>query len=158
MDFLYIENLLYDLLKRHAVAECPQECIGYFEAIPEGAGNLRITDVVPCPNISRQPLDSGDISKKFVRRIKELTKKNEKQGFVYGMYHSHPATGFTALSEKDSYIGKMYRRFRHQIIIGVVGKRKKSVKMSFWVYDRKAKLWQEVEVLVKRRIDAQRKR
>lgn len=151
MDFLYIDKQLCDLLKRHAVAEAPRECIGYFEAKPEVAGNLRVTAIVPCKNISKLK-HTGDISKRDVKTIAELTKRNEKKGLVYGMYHSHPIEGSVDLSEKDAYIGKVYRRFRRQIILGVRGKSKQTVKVAFWFYAKP--VWQEVEVIVKRRKDA----
>lgn len=152
MDFVYIERRLWNVIRDHARHEAPNECIGFFEAKPEGAGNLRITAVWTCKNVSRQKKDSGMLSKVDERRIKQFEKIKGKEGYVYGVYHSHPATGTIYLSEKDSLIGKIYKRFRHQLIAGVYGKSKK-VRTAFWFYKR-PRPWQEVEIMIKRRNNA----
>jgi len=148
MDFVYIERKLWNEIRDHARKEDPNECIGFFEAQPSTSGNIRITAIFPCKNVAKNPKHSGQIHQSTALKIKRLAKKNEKNGFVYGMYHSHPSSETIHLSEQDSFVGKVYKRFRHQIVAAVCGK-KRSVRMAFWAYQKPH--WQEVEIMIKRR-------
>lgn len=146
MDFVYIDRVLWKTLGNHAKREFPHECIGYFEAEHVCPGSIRITQVFSGKNVApvKERRVAGLLDRKSERDLLRLDKKNPTK--IYGMYHSHPESGTIWLGEKDSFNGKIYKRFRHQMIIGVLAKGKKTRK-AFYFY--KKPLWSEVEIIVK---------
>ncbi len=142
---VFISTKLMKKLKAHALSVDPNECIGFFEINTKN--ELRITDITTCKNISKEPALSGHISPHYTNKIKKLFRRNEKLGIIYGMYHSHPLSGKTTLSAKDGFIGKIYKRFRNQIIMGINGKSKRTVSIAFWRYERPN--WIKIDMIIK---------
>ncbi len=145
MDFIHIDSQLWKALGDHARREYPYECIGYFEARPTQPGSLQVTKIFPCVSVIRGEArrESAQIAKKEDRNLISLMRKH--RDMVYGIYHSHP-TGPLQISEKDRYWGRRAKRYRHQIIIGVQHKGKRTQK-AFWHLESDA--WTRAEFLVK---------
>lgn len=146
MNFVYIDKRLWKILGDHAKHEFPHECIGYFEAINVLPGSIRLTSVVPCKSIIRGQARkiAAQLSKKDDRELGRLIRRNPDK--IYGVYHSHPESGMIYLGEKDSFNGKIYKRFRNQIIVGVTHQGAKT-KKAYWFWTKP--VWTEVQILVK---------
>lgn len=145
MNFVYIDSVLWKTFRDHAKQDFPHECIGFFEAEKVGPGSIRIIKVFPGRNAIKrkhQRTTSGLLDKKSTRELIKLDKKNKDK--IYGMYHSHPKTGTVDMKGKDSFLGKVYKRFKHQLIIGVYRKGKR-FRMAFWFYEKPK--WHEVEII-----------
>ncbi len=130
----------------HAKREFPYECIGYFEAEVVRPGSIKLTNVVPGRNVlnTKQKRLAALLSKPEERELLRLMRKNKDK--IYGMYHSHPESGMVYLGEKDSFIGKIYKRYRNQIIVGVTHQGTKT-KKAYWLWTKP--LWTELQIIVK---------
>jgi len=130
---LYTETEELGKLKTHAKAEQPNECIGLFTLSPyDEKGNWLLTDVITYKNVARKNKDEAAmISMAKVKAFNKKYRKFEPFGFRYGTYHSHPKFQKCQLSEKDEYIGKIYKQYRFQIIIT-------DSKIGFWEWKDKA--------------------
>lgn len=84
------------------------------------------------------------MTKRQDKEIEKLARKNKDK--IYGIYHSHPESGAVYLGEKDIFNGKIYKRFRNQIIVGV-SKSGTRTKKAYWLFEKPE--WKEVQILVK---------
>lgn len=146
MNFVYIDKGLWKVLGDHAKHEFPEECIGYFEAEHVLPGSIRITKVVPCKSIIRGQMRqvAAQLSKAQDREMVALARKNKDK--IYGVYHSHPQSGAIYLGEKDIFLGKIYKKFRNQIVVGV-SKTGSRTRKAYWLFEKPD--WKEVQILVK---------
>ncbi len=149
---VHIDRELWGKVKEHAIQSFPDECVGFF--IGFSLGDFRGTGIVgmyPCKNISKNKRTQSIVSRRQVKKlIKECEKLNKVvNGFFVGQYHSHPTTGSTIQSESDQAVGKRWKAYRFQIILGLKSKKAAVVRKKFYHYDRKAKKWQEGKITVK---------
>lgn len=146
MNFVYIDKGLWKILGDHAKREFPEECIGYFEAVKVLPGSIRLTNIVPCKSVIRGKArrTAAMLSRQEDREMQSLIRKNRDK--IYGVYHSHPESGAIYLGEKDIFLGKIYRRFRNQIIVGVSPSGTRT-KKAYWLFSKPE--WKEVQILVK---------
>jgi proteasome lid subunit RPN8/RPN11 len=135
----------WSILLKHSIDIFPQECTGMFECIKIKSKPLKITKVFPCRNVSSRKKYGSQISKIDMRRLRPILISGAKNGFLYGVYHSHPNTGTIQLSDEDMFCAKLYKRFRLQVIIGITKKNK--IRRAFWQMNKSG--WSLKKIIVK---------
>ncbi len=152
-DEVQITKKHWAQMRSHADRVHPEECVGLFECLPTHSGKgFRITHIFPCRNVARAKKWAGQISKPEMRELKKVMRRGAKEGYVYGMYHSHPITGTTTLSEIDQASGRQFKISKLQIVLGA--KNPKRVKRSFW--ELRNKEWLQHEIVTTKNVKRQK--
>ena len=139
-----IKRKIWWKFKDHAIECFPEECIGAFECQETENGDLEVTNVYTCRNIARNKKFEGQVSKPDMRNLKKISRRGNRKGLSYGIFHSHPMSGSVKLSDIDVFSAKIYKLFKLQIILGIT--KSKRIRKSFWKYEKPEMLEKKVEV------------